>query len=688
MDLKLLFVSFLLTVSLFGQQRDEVDFIQVDAEIEISLDEKKVHGTVHYIFDVLQTVDTLFLDAKNIKAKRHHNSLDQIEIITTTDKIKLIHSFEKGKKYHLLLEYEAYPQHAMYFFENEVWTQGQGRNNSHWLPSINDVSDKMIFNFSITAPGHLTVLASGKLKNTLAVSENKKQWVYSMTHPMSSYLVAVVAGKFSKYNETSTSGLPLEYYLQDGNDNKVEPTFRYTRQIFDFLEQEIGVAYPWETYKQVAVRDFLHAGMENTTLTVFSQAFMVDSIGFNDRNYVNVNAHELAHHWFGNLVTAKSSEHHWLQEGFATFYALLAEREIFGEDYYFWKLYQSAEQLTELSNEGKGEPLIKAGASSLTYYQKGAWALHILRERIGDLVFKQAVQNYLTKHRFSTATTDDFLKEIQQLTDDDLQWFKDDWLFQSAFRSSQALESLRKSAFIENYLALSAISSQSYEQKNTILSRFLNLPVNEYLGQEVVYQLADVSIDEKMALYKKAFQSNNLLVRQALAMSLEQIPVELKTAFETLLDDLSYTTREAALYQLWVNFPNDRFAYLDKMKGQTGFQDKNIRQLWLALAIVTEGYQNEKKETFLNELSSYGHQKYSFEIRQNAFQYLYGLNGFSYQNLKNLIDACNHHNWRFRNSSRELFDFILEDTETQLLVKYLLDELPEKQKNWVKSRLK
>jgi aminopeptidase N len=687
MGLKLLFVFLFLSVSAFSQQLEYVDFKQVDAELEIFINDKMISSKATYHFKILQNTDSIFLDARDITRLSDNLTENSISLQAKEDKIWLYAPFKEGVNYSVSFFYEAHPQQAMYFFDNEVWTQGQGRNNSHWLPSIDDENDKMIFNISITAPNNLTVLANGKLNDTRPVNEGQNHWVYTMQHPMSSYLAAIVAGKFSKYSETSSSGISLEYYLAKGDEDKMEPTFRYTKQMFDFLEQEIGLPYPWQVNKQVAVSDFLHAGMENTTLTVFSKAFVVDSIGFNDRNYVNVNAHELAHHWFGNLVTAESSEHHWLQEGFATYYALLAEREIFGEDYYYWKLYQSAEQLTELSNEGKGEPLVKKGASSLTYYQKGAWALHILRERIGDLVFRQAVQNFLTKHQFSSVNTDDFLKEVQLLTNDDLQWFKDDWLYQNAFRSYQALESLRKSPFMENYLGLTVIAAHPLAQKETVLSRFLNLPVNDYLGQEVVYQLVDVPKKESISLYKKAFQSNNLFVRQAIAMSLEQIPTELKKDYETLLDDLSYATREAALYHLWINFPEDRFRYLDKMDNQMGFQDKNIRQLWLTLAIVTENYRNSQKPDFFNQLSSYTNPMYSFEIRQNAFQYLYGLNGFTRQNLKHLIDACVHHNWRFRNSNRELFDLLLKDSETKELVRNLLEDLPEQKKEWVKTRL-
>src|SRR5690606_33676692 len=153
-----------------------------------------------------------------------------------------------------------------------------------------------------------------------------------------------------------------------------------------------------------------------------------DNVGYNDINYVKVNAHELAHQWFGNYVTAMNDEHHWLQEGFATYYALLAEREIFGEDYYYWSLYQSAEELKALSDSGKGEALVKLNGSSLTYYQKGAWALHILKERVGDMAFKEAVRNYLKNHAFGNATTGDLIAEFEKASGQDLGTFTASWL--------------------------------------------------------------------------------------------------------------------------------------------------------------------------------------------------------------------------------------------------------------------
>ncbi|MCR9183623.1 MAG: M1 family metallopeptidase [Flavobacteriaceae bacterium] len=419
--MRLLVLFIISAVFSYGQQSQIVDFKELKADLSIFPKEKKVSGTLHYTFQILKKTDSVYLDAKQMSFSLDNSSKTKANLSANEDKIWIKYPFEEAKEYSIAFNYEAFPKQTMYFFEDQTWTQGQRKYTSHWLPSIDDVNDKIIFNLSITAPAEFEVIANGSLEKESPVFNDQKQWQYTMKSPMSSYLVAIAMGNFKKQTETSSSGIPLVYYYTQNNESKVEPTYRYTKELFDFLEEVIGVDYPWENYKQVPVRDFLYAGMENTTLTIFSETFVVDSIGFVDRNYVNVNAHELAHQWFGNLVTSESSEHHWLQEGFATYFALLAEREIFGDDYYYWKLYQSAEQLTELSEQGKGEPIVKAGASSLTYYQKGAWALHILNERVGNLAFKQAVQNFLNKYKFKSATTDDFLEEITLLNGDDLQ---------------------------------------------------------------------------------------------------------------------------------------------------------------------------------------------------------------------------------------------------------------------------
>ena len=677
-------ISILLGFSARAQQKDVVDFLKAEATITPISVEKKIKGTVKYSFKILQKTDSVFLDAKNMKVLNF--ALEGVIVKAETDKIWLLDNFEVGRTYTAFFTYEAVPQQTVYFPDKEIWTQGQGKYTSHWLPSIDDINDKIEFDLTVVSSEAENVIANGKLLKT-EERNGQKYWHFDMKEPMSSYLVAFAIGDFNKKELVSNSGIPLELYYKPKDSLKVEPTYRYGKPIFDFLETEIGVPYPWQNYKQVPVRDFLYAGMENTTATFFSEAFMVDSTGFNDRNYVNVNAHELAHQWFGDMVTEKASEDHWLQEGFATYYALLAEKEIFGDDYYYWQLYQNAEQLKAASDEGKGESLLNPKASSLTFYQKGAWALHILRERIGDEAFKTAIKNYLEKYKFKNVSTEDFLKEVKAVSEVDISEFEKNWLQQSAFQSEEAYQSLLKSSFIIKYFEVSALRAVPFSEKKLQLKTALTFP-NDFIGQEAVYQLVEEPISETLPLYKTAFESNNLYVRQAVALSLQTIPKELQTEYESLLNDASYVTMESALYQTWTQFPVKRTEYLNKTKGIEGFQNKNIRQLWLALAIITEGYENSEKEKYLNELKNYTSLDYSFEIREKAFEYVNQLQLWDLETLKNLVEACFHPTWRFAKSSKELLNTVIQDKKQYEQVKVLGRQVSEKAANYLNSIIK
>ena len=667
----LLWLSF--SSFVYGQQTEIVDFISVKAVVRPLLKEKKVIATTSYTFKILKKCDSVYLDAqgvfllKNIKNRK-------IAIHLNNNKIWLVSEFKPTQTYTVSFEYEVSPKKALYFLDHQIWTQGQGKYTSNWFPSIDDMNDKIEFDLSYIIPSDKSIVANGKL---VAVTDTGafKKWSFDMKQPMSSYLLSFAVGDFSKKKITSSSNVAIELYYSSTDSLLVEPTYRYSKIIFDFLENEIGVNYPWQNYKQVPLKDFLYAGMENTSATFFSDAFIVDSIGFIDRNYVNVNAHELAHQWFGNLVTETSGHSHWLHEGFASYYALLTEKEIFGEDYYYWKLFQSAEQLKLLSEQGKGESLNNPNASSLTFYEKGAWALHVLREKVGDSVFKKAINNYIEKHRYKNVTTDDFIIEVEQAYGKELHEFKKDWILQSAFKSEQAYQSLIKSNFINEYFKISALRGTPIQLKIVELEKALVFP-DDFIGQEIVYQLKNEPLYLTLPLYKKAFDSNNIFVRQSIALSMDKIPKELKSYYESLLMDSSYLTQESALGNLWVNFPENQSRYLDEMEGVIGFRDKNIRQFWLFLALITEDYQTARKDIFVKELIEYTAPSYGYNTREKALKYIGNLNLWDEDSLLHLIDASQHHYWRFRDFSRNLLKGLLENENYQkqfLLIEHQLD---------------
>lgn len=697
-------IFFLISCSGIAQHQDKVDFIKGQISIRPLPDVKSIKGTVRYEFVVLSDLDSIFLDAKNM----HFTwiKLDGKTALYAYDGLRAFikNSFKKGEKHILELNYECTPKQTVYFLgwgndvENhnqtmsagrQVWTQGQGKYTSHWLPSFDDMEEKVEFDLSITFDKNYECIVNGKLKEKI-INLNTATWKYDMQKPMSSYLLAFIIGDYSKQELVSGTGIPIENYYYSHDSLKVEPTYRHTKQIFDFLEEEIGVPYPWQNYKQIPVRDFLYAGMENTTATIFSDSFMIDSTSFVDKNYVNVNAHELAHQWFGNLVTEKDGNHHWLHEGFATYYAYLAEQEIFGEDHLYWKLYDSAKQLKELSDRGEGESLLNPKASSLTFYEKGAWALVMLRELVGDEAFKNGIENYLLKYQFKNVTIDDFLDEIESASGLDLTTFKLLWL------ESKELP-------FENIKMVLRESCESLDLLFIMENRFLrtksdDVDYEDYWNKTKVVQFRKALIENHHRILPEtiilnAFALDTVPIRQALANSLYGIsgarrsPKGLKSLYETLLDDESYITNEIALIKLWSNFPENRNQYLDSTKNIIGLPNNNVRLLWLALALVTADYNISEKTRYLDELIGYTGAAYNPEIRQTAFQYGSQIKAENHDFFVNLIKATNHHSWQFRNFTRKMLDIKLDDLESKNRIVAIAKQLKPSDLRYLKTKI-
>jgi aminopeptidase N len=652
----IIFCLFVIGVS-FSQQTEYVDFKRVEALIvfnQLAID-STTYNSYEIEFDILKPKDSIYLDAVGMKFRHVALNNKAVEFKNDGESLIIYYDFKKGQSHDLSFIFFNAPKKAMYFLgwenegKNQIWTQGQGKYTSNWLPSIDDVNDKIEFDLKFLAPKDYRVISNGKLKSKIDNAGNIL-WNYDMESPMSSYLVAVAVGEYSKKTEMSKSAVPLEFYYYPEDSLKVEPTYRYSKRMFDFLEEEIGFDYPWQNYKQVPVHDFLYAGMENTSVTIFSDAFVVDSIGFNDKNYINVNAHELAHQWFGDLVTAKSGKHHWLQEGFATYYALLVEREIFGDDDYYFKLYESVIELGRQDISGKGTSLLNPKSSSLTFYQRGAWVLHVLREKVGDVVFKQAVKNYLEKHQFATVETSDFISEVERLHGRSLSSFVNLWIKKESFPFDKAFDILkRQSTFINEYAQVDC------EAKSSKCADYLKYYVSDEAKVKVISQVPE--------LVTSVVFKNSLKVRQAISLYVKKVPKDLKSDYESLLDDKSYITIEKALYNLWVSFPLERSKYLSKTQKIVGFSDKNVRLLWLVLNLNTPFYQADNKQELYNELVSYTDEKHNADLRINAFQYLDMIKSCDSECKKNLDAAKSHHNWRLVKFAKQLSEQLEQNNE-------------------------
>ncbi|NNF18357.1 MAG: M1 family metallopeptidase, partial [Flavobacteriaceae bacterium] len=591
--------------------------------------------------------------------------------------------------------YLAHPKETVYFIGwdlpnestevRQVWTQGQGKYSSHWLPGIDDMTEKIVYDLQIRFDKDYFVTANGT-QESVVINDSTASWSFDMDKPMSSYLLAFVIGKYGKKELSASSGVPIELYYYPEDSLRVEPTYRYSREIFDFLEEEIGVPYPWQVYRQLPVRDFLYAGMENTTATVFSDAYVIDSLAFADKNYVNVNAHELAHQWFGNLVTEVSAEHHWLHEGFASYYALLAEKQVFGDDYFYWKLFESARTLDRISQQDKGESLLDPKAGSLTFYEKGAWALFALRELVGDEQFKAGIRLFLDRYAYTNAEVGDFLDQVEYVSDRDLSTFSQTWLEAKQFPYKEAMELLSSSnEEIRNFRELQNTLTVARDSSASILKSAWSENESDLFRANLI---SDYNKSMPAELLADLMETAGPKARQALALSNSGVPAPLVDTYESLLDDPSYVTVENALFKLWVHRPEERSSYLNETRDILGLPNYNVRLLWLTLALFTKDYEPGREKEYYRELSGYTDPKYPFDIRLGAFRYLEEARMFTEENIHDLLLATTHHSWQFRKFSRDLLGRLMKDDKQLTRIRRVAAGMPADKAEYINQKLK
>ncbi|RYD76242.1 MAG: hypothetical protein EOP53_15065 [Sphingobacteriales bacterium] len=410
--------------------------------LDVSFEPKKglVKGNVTHTFTpLLKTVDSIVLDGINMrfsevkidgKTARFVSNPQSITIFSTSP-------LAWNTKHTVQMVYECNPKRGIFFIgwndstnrsRKQIWTQGEEYDNRNWIPGFDDPSDKLITEVKVTFPAEYKVLSNGTKISEKKDKSGNKIWHYKMSHPHVFYLTMLGIGNYDIKSTKSKSGIPLHaWYYPDQPENQ-EPTYRYTERIMDFFEQEIGVPYPWESYSQIPVQEFLYGAMENTTATVYGDFYYNDKRGFLDRPYVSVNAHEMAHQWFGDLVSARDVSHQWLQESFATHYSKIAERSIYGEDYFQWNRRGELNAAINASRNDKF-PIMHTSAGGARIYQKGSYVLDMLKTVVGHDEYNKAVKYYLEKHAYKNVITEDFYAAFYEVLGMNLDWFFDEWIY-------------------------------------------------------------------------------------------------------------------------------------------------------------------------------------------------------------------------------------------------------------------
>ena len=340
----------------------------------------------------------------------------------------------------------------------QAWTQGEMTESRYWFPCIDHPQVKFPRELHVIVPEEYTVISNGvsECKVHNLSSENvdnmkKIEWIWKESSPNQTYVTSVVVGTFKvkqeAYLEEADRNIPLYYYWPldiEGKEYDPQLTFGETVSLMKFFESYLYTNYPYEKYSQVMVEDFDYGGMENTSCTTLPSDILHGSEVL--PNYTwdkEVVRHELAHQWFGDLVTCRDWQHLWLNEGFATYFeALYLDREFINnsenanlrDDFYFYILSNITSAYLTESVEYK-RPIVtniyKAPDDLFDShtYEKGALVLHMLRNYIGEDSFRESLRIYLDRYKHGTVETDDLRKVLEEVSGTSLQQFFEQWVY-------------------------------------------------------------------------------------------------------------------------------------------------------------------------------------------------------------------------------------------------------------------
>ncbi len=327
------------------------------------------------------------------------------------------------------VRYRATPRRGLYFTRPDdarpdrpvqVWSQCQDQDGRHWFPCQDHPGQRMSTDLSVEVPAGWFALGNGVLAEREPKAETTRfRWVQSEPHP--AYLVTLAAGEFDEAHD-DLGGLAIDYYVPKGKGAMIERSLGRTPEMIRLFAERLGTPFPWEKYAQVVVADFIFGGMENTSATTLFERALLDERAALDVDMDSLVAHELAHQWFGDLVTCRDWSHAWLNEGFATYFEHVWKEHADGRDDYLYALEGDLDlYLAEHDGRYARAVVEKRYANPIDLfdrhlYQKGGLILHALREHLGDAAFWRGIGFYLERHRGGSVETRDLLRALEDAT--------------------------------------------------------------------------------------------------------------------------------------------------------------------------------------------------------------------------------------------------------------------------------
>lgn len=317
----------------------------------------------------------------------------------------------------------------------QIWTQGETQSNSRWFPTFDQPNERCTQEIRVRVDTVLETLSNGLMVRQEFHTDGTRTDTWRMDLPHAPYLFMLAIGDYAVSTDTFR-GIPLSYLVEHEYAEHTQAIFPDAPVMIGFFSDYVGVAYPWPKYSQVVVRDYVSGAMENTTAVIYGE-FMQSTTRelLDERRNELIGAHELIHHWFGDLLTCESWSNLVLNEGFANY----------GE--YLWLEYKYGPDEAELHRRDelsgylreasyKRHPLVdfhyanREDMFDAHSYNKGGLVLHMLRRMLGERVFRAGIRRYLQENAYQAVEIHDLRRAMELVSGQDLNWFFEQWFLQ------------------------------------------------------------------------------------------------------------------------------------------------------------------------------------------------------------------------------------------------------------------
>ncbi len=431
----------------------------VHYRIALDLDDAAMafSGTVDITFRAIKRVHNVWFHQEGLQIDRVEQQGAAVEFRTRKDRveIQLAEALPANQETTVRVAFagkvNTRSQEGLFAIQQpghlpSFYTQFEAQNARKVFPCFDEPFDKATSEVVLSGHAKYTLLSNGTLVEERRLPNGRKQAHFRNVDPMSTYLITMVAAELEKVESTYRSSkgiIPLAIYVAPGHGDEVGVALHALRESMAFFEEYFGEPYPWESYGIVAVEGFSWGGMENkglTNLNAHSLYWSPDHPYRKQLNILALVAHELAHEWFGNLVTMHWWHDLWLNEAFATFMEQKVMAQVHGDDV---ALLENQEWLKKdyFPQDGGvlAHPIVVRSAHTVdelfdaVTYAKGVQVVRMMEDFVGEENFQRAIQNYLKEFRFLNATTEEFLRTIEATTKVSLGDFANSWLDRAGF---------------------------------------------------------------------------------------------------------------------------------------------------------------------------------------------------------------------------------------------------------------